>query len=74
MPDEVETLRKREQGLVELLVNVSCGCAVTYTRLRELAQAEKDGRISILPPTAPLTLEELREMDGGAGVGKEHQR
>ena len=63
-PEDMDTLRKREKGLAELLVNISCGCAVTYTRLRELAQAEKDGRISILPPNAPLTLEELLKMDG----------
>ena len=33
-------------------------------RIRELAQAEKDGRLVVLPPNDPLTLEELREMDG----------
>ena len=32
-------------------------------RIRELAQAEKDGRLVVLPPNDPLTLEELREMD-----------
>lgn len=31
------------------LVNVSCGCVVPYTRLAELAQAEKDGRLMVLP-------------------------
>lgn len=48
-PRDIDTLKKREQGLAELLVNVSCGCAVSYTRLAELAQAEKDGRLVVLP-------------------------
>lgn len=34
-----------------------------YTRLAELAQAEKDGRLVVLPPNDPLTPEQLREMD-----------
>ncbi len=33
-------------------------------RIKELAQAEKDGRLVVLPPNDPLTLEELREMIG----------
>lgn len=49
MPEEIDALQKREQGLTELLVNISCGCTVTYTRLAELAQAEKDGRLVVLP-------------------------
>lgn len=48
-PEDIDALRKREQGLAELLVQVSCGCAVSYTRLTELAQAEKDGRLVVLP-------------------------
>lgn len=48
-PEEIDALQKREQGLVEMLVNVSCGCAVSYSRLAELAQAEKDGRLVVLP-------------------------
>ena len=108
-PEDIDALQKREQGLAEMLVNVSCGCAVPYTRLAELAQAEKDGRLVVLPDAKytdadgekalqkamwvcgntnnpvtrytadaiaeklcreardenpPLTLEELREMDG----------
>lgn len=63
-PEDIDTLQKREQGLAELLVNISCGCAVPYTRLAELAQAEKDGRLVVLPPNDPLTLEQLREMGG----------
>ena len=38
--------------------------AETANHLLELAQAEKDGRLMVLPPNDPLTLEELREMDG----------
>lgn len=37
---------------------------LSMNRIRELAQAEKDGRLVVLPPNDPLTLEELREMDG----------
>lgn len=48
-PEDIDALQKREQGLAEMLVNVSCGCAVPYTRLAELAQAEKDGRLMVLP-------------------------
>lgn len=44
-PEEIGALKSREKGLVELLNGVSCGCAVTYTRLRELAQADRDGKL-----------------------------
>ena len=44
-PEEIGALKSREKGLVELLNGVSCGCAVTYTRLRELAQADKENRV-----------------------------
>lgn len=54
-PKDIEALQKREQGLAELLVNVSCGCDVSYTRLAELVQAEKDGRLVVLDePRKPL--------------------
>lgn len=48
-PEEIGALKSREKGLVELLNGVSCGCAVTYTRLRELAQADREGRCVALP-------------------------
>ena len=48
-PEDISAIQRREQGLSELLVNISCGCAVTYTRLAELARAEKDGRLMVLP-------------------------
>lgn len=37
---------------------------ISINRICELAQAEKDGQLMILQPNAPLTLQELREMDG----------
>lgn len=46
-PEEIGALKSREKGLVELLSGVSCGCAVTYTRLRKLAQADREGRVHI---------------------------
>ena len=48
-PEDIDALQKREHCLAELLVQVSCGCAVSYTRLTELAQAEKEGRLVVLP-------------------------
>lgn len=51
-PEDIDALRKREQGLAELLVQASCGCAVAYDRLAELAQAEKVGRLVVLEPAA----------------------
>lgn len=44
-PEEIGALKSREKGLVELLNGVSCGCAVTYTRLRKLAQADREGKL-----------------------------
>ena len=38
---------------------------VPLNRIRELAQAEKDGRLVVPPPNDPLTPERLREMDEG---------
>lgn len=38
--------------------------AMPLERVQELAQAEKDGRLVVLTPNDPLTLEELRGMDG----------
>lgn len=38
--------------------------AMPLARVQELSQAEKDGRLVVMPPNDPLTLEELREMDG----------
>lgn len=49
MPEDIKAVREREDGLAQLLAQVSCNCAVTYTRLRELAQADKEGRLVVLP-------------------------
>lgn len=38
--------------------------AMPLERAKWLAQAEKDGRLVVLPSNDPLTLEELRKMDG----------
>lgn len=51
MPEDIDALQNREEGLAELLVNISCGCAVSYGRLEELSKAEKDGRLVVLPDT-----------------------
>ena len=48
-PEDIDVLQKREQSLAELLVNISCECTVSYIRLAELAQAEKDGRLVVMP-------------------------
>lgn len=61
-PGDIDALKKREQGLAELLVQVSCGCAVSYTRLEELAQAEKDGRLVVLPCKVGDTVIDVKEI------------
>lgn len=38
--------------------------AKTAKHLLELAHAEQDGRLVVLPPNDPLTLSQLQEMDG----------
>lgn len=48
-PEGVDALRKREQFLEEMLMDITCGDAVSYIRLAELALAEKNGRLAILP-------------------------
>lgn len=58
-PEEIGALKSREKGLVELLSGVSCGCAVTYTRLRKLAQADREGRCVVLPCKIGDTLYEI---------------
>lgn len=36
----------------------------SFGRFHDIMEAERGGRLMILPPNDPLTLEELREMDG----------
>lgn len=45
--------------------NSSCvGWGISIDRLRELAEADKDGRCVILPCTVKLLLEQLKELRG----------
>ena len=62
-PEEIGALKSREKGLVELLNGVSCGCAVTYTRLRELVQADREGRCVVLPAKVDETVYQAKKGD-----------
>ena len=64
-PEDIDALQKCKQGLAELLVNISCGCAVSCTRLEELAKAEKDGRLVVLPCKVGAPVWEIGDFDGG---------
>ena len=65
-PEEIGALKSREKGLVELLNGVSCGCAVTYTRLRKLAQADREG----LPAKPDQTIYQWRIGDDCPSVSR----
>lgn len=69
-PEEIGALKSREKGLVELLNGVSCGCAVTYTRLRELAQADREGRCVVLPAKPDQTIYQWRIGDDCPSVSR----
>ena len=69
-PEEIGALKSREKGLVELLNGVSCGCAVTYTRLRELAQAGREGRCVVLPAKPDQTIYQWRIGDDCPSVSR----
>lgn len=69
-PEEIGALKSREKGLVELLNGVSCGCAVTYTRLRELAQADREGRCVVLPAKPDQTIYQWRKGDDCPSVSR----
>lgn len=69
-PEEIGVLKSREKGLVELLNGVSCGCAVTYTRLRELAQADREGRCVVLPAKPDQTIYQWRIGDDCPSVSR----
>lgn len=69
-PEEIGALKSREKGLVELLNGVSCGCAVTYTRLRELAQADRGGRCVVLPAKPDQTIYQWRIGDDCPSVSR----
>ena len=53
-----------------LLNGVSCGCAVTYTRLRELAQADREGRCVVLPAKPDQTIYQWRIGDDCPSVSR----
>lgn len=61
-PEEVVQTKLALMGKV--LAEIKEFEEVPVNRMIELAQAEKNGRLVVLPPNDPLTLEELREMDG----------
>lgn len=61
-PEEIVAIKNAFMG--RELAKITEFEGVPIARMRELAQAEKDGRITVESPNAPLTLEELREMDG----------
>nr|DAG79061.1 MAG TPA: hypothetical protein [Caudoviricetes sp.] len=69
-PEEIGALKSREKGLVELLNGVSCGCAVTYTRLRKLAQADREWRCFIGPFVAMIE----QSLSGGEMKPQRDQR
>lgn len=69
-PEEIGALKSREKGLVELLNGVSCGCAVTYTRLRKLAQADREGRCVVLPAKPDQTIYQWRKGDDCPSVSR----
>lgn len=69
-PGEIGALKSREKGLVELLNGVSCGCAVTYTRLRKLAQADREGRCVVLPAKPDQTIYQWRIGDDCPSVSR----
>ena len=69
-PEEIGALKSREKGLVELLNGVSCGCAVTYTRLRKLAQADREGRCVVLPAKPDQTIYQWRIGDDCPSVSR----
>jgi len=62
MPEEVTQIKLALEG--KFLAEIKEFDGIPADRVIELLQAEKDGRLVVLPPNDPLTLEELREMDG----------
>lgn len=61
-PEEVIQTKLALMGKV--LAEIKEFEGIPADRMIELAQAEKDGRLVVLPPNSPLTLDELRGMDG----------
>lgn len=67
-PENVKDLLKRFENLYNIFDDLYLVDPVHFQafleRVKRWYQAEKDGRLGVLPPNAPLTLEQLREMDG----------
>lgn len=61
-PEEIEEAKDSTDAKFILWVSRAWGLA--EGRLHEILRAEKDGRLAILPPNDPLTLEELQGMGG----------
>lgn len=61
-PEEVTAIKNAVMG--QEIAKITEFDGIPIKRLQELAQAEKDGRLVVLPPNDPLTPERLREMDG----------
>lgn len=61
-PQEITAMNKAFMGYE--LAKITEFDGIPLQRLQELAQADKDGRLVISQLNNPLTLEDLREMDG----------
>lgn len=62
MPGQIAAMKNVFMG--KELARITAIDGVSLARICELVQAEKEGRIAINPLDTPLTLEDLREMDG----------
>lgn len=60
--DQVAVSAYRQKAIDRLAAYEDTG--LEPEEIAALSQAEKDGRLVVLPSNDPLTLEELREMDG----------
>lgn len=63
-PEEVLTAKESAEVACALNLLKEYQSVGSVEHFREFSQAEKDGRLVVLPPNDPLTLSELREMDG----------
>lgn len=63
-PEEIKEFLEDVEMRYVLWIEKRWGISVC--RHNDIMNAEKDGRLVVLPPNAPITLDELREMDGEA--------
>ena len=56
-----EEIKEHEAAYTEIMTRTY---GPLHQKIGQWLQAEQDGRLMVLPPNDPLTLEELREMDG----------